>query len=110
MGPAFANLRVVRRYGIKVATVPGRGAGGGPGRLRAMTRVRAMKDNRIVYRPGQRPGVEVLVDGEWHVGELRMWFQEKDGGPWVGDVLWAPTGSATRLATFPAAAIRPAPL
>ena len=28
---------------------------------------------RHVYRPDERPDIEVLVEGEWCEGELRMW-------------------------------------
>lgn len=44
-----------------------------------------------VYRPDERPDVEVLVSGVWRVGELRMWSQLKDG-LWQGNVQWRPSG------------------
>ena len=59
-----------------------------------------------VYAPAERPDVEVLVDGVWCVGELRMWSHREDGS-WVGDVQWRPTNEPTRmLGTFPASEIR----
>jgi hypothetical protein len=27
----------------------------------------------VVYRPADRPDVEVLIGGTWYPGELRMW-------------------------------------
>ena len=32
-----------------------------------------------VYRPDERPEVEVLVDGAWFYGELSMWTDNRDG-------------------------------
>jgi hypothetical protein len=34
---------------------------------------------QTVYPPADRPEVEVLVEGTWHYGELRMWTQHRDG-------------------------------
>ena len=66
-----------------------------------------MKPQHRVYRPDERPDVGVLVDGVWHVGELRMWSQLGDGS-WVGDVQWRPADEPTRyLDTFSADRIRP---
>jgi hypothetical protein len=31
-----------------------------------------------IYAPFERPSIEVLVDGRWLPGELRMWSQESD--------------------------------
>jgi len=60
-----------------------------------------------VYRPDERPDVEVLVDGVWCDGELRMWTQLKDG-LWQGNVQWRPADEPTRyLGTFAADCIRP---
>ena len=36
-------------------------------------------DQCRVYRPDERPDVEVLVDGVWCDGELRLWTQREDG-------------------------------
>ena len=53
-----------------------------------------------VYRPDERPDVEVLVHGLWCDGELRMWTQREDGS-WEGNVQWCPNGEPTRrLDTF----------
>ena len=59
-----------------------------------------------VYLPDERPDIEVLVDGLWCEGELRMWTQREDGS-WHGDVQWRPDGEPTRrLDTFAADSIR----
>jgi hypothetical protein len=63
---------------------------------------------RHVYRPGERPAVEVLVDAVWCDGELRMRTQ-RDDGSWKGNVQWRSNGEPTRrLDTFVADFIRPA--
>jgi len=63
--------------------------------------------HHIVYKPHERPDVEVLVDGVWFPGELRMWTQ-RDDGTWSADVRWSEgTGASSRLDTFPADQIRP---
>ena len=61
-------------------------------------------DHRI-YLPGERPDIEVLVDG---VGcEGASWTQREDGS-WRGNVQWRPNGEPTRrLDTFVADLIRP---
>ena len=67
-----------------------------------------VKPQHRVYRPDKRPDVEVLVDGIWHVAELRMWSQLADGS-WVANVQWRPAGEATRrLETFAATDVRAA--
>lgn len=38
-----------------------------------------------VPKPGERPDVEVCVDGGWCPGELRMWTQD-DHGAWFAQV------------------------
>ena len=48
-----------------------------------------------VYRPDERPDIEVLVDGVWCEGELRMRTQREDG-TWQPDVQWRPNGEPTR--------------
>jgi len=53
-----------------------------------------------------RPGVDVLIDGQWLDGELVMWTQHEDGA-WWGKISWRPTGECTRrLGNFPADHIR----
>ena len=63
-----------------------------------------------VNRPDERPDIEVLVDGVWCEGELRMWSQREDG-TWQADVQWRPNGEPTRrLHTFAADWLRSAPV
>ena len=57
--------------------------------------------NERVYRPTERPDVEVLVDGVWRVGELRMSRQDDDGS-WLGQVQYRPDEPTRVIATFPA--------
>lgn len=59
----------------------------------------------VVYLPADRPDVEVLVDGEWCEGELRMWLQHPDGS-WWGDVQWRRDPGATYLGSFPTHQLR----
>ena len=67
-----------------------------------------MRRNVTVHEPADRPDVEVLVDGEWCVGEVRMQWQEDDG-LWWAQVQWRPPGTHTRkLDNFPAERVRPA--
>jgi hypothetical protein len=64
-----------------------------------------VKPEHRVYPPGERPDVEVLVDGTWCDGELRMWTRREDG--WWGNVSWRPPGEHTRRhGTFLADQIR----
>lgn len=66
-----------------------------------------MREPRV-YAPGDRPDVEVLVDGDWSVGELRMW-KPVDPESWVAQVQWRPPGTNTRrIDTFDQADVRPA--
>ena len=59
-----------------------------------------------VPKPGERPDVEVLVDGTWCPGELRMWTQH-DNGDWAADVQYRPPGAySSHLATFPECQVR----
>lgn len=44
-----------------------------------------MAGQRIVYSPLERPDVEVLVDGTWWPGEVRM-ATELDDGTWTHNV------------------------
>ena len=58
------------------------------------------------YAPGDRPGVEVMVDGRWLVGELRRWSR-RDDGTWWGNVQYRPADEPTwHLGTFPSDRIR----
>jgi hypothetical protein len=59
----------------------------------------------IVYRPVDRPDVEVWLEGRWWPGELRMWRQDDDGS-WRGNVQWHRAAGSTFLDTFPADRIR----
>lgn len=65
-----------------------------------------MSPAHTVYPPHERPEVEVLVDGTWHYGTLRMW--KLDGDTWTGSVTWsAPDGN--RIDDFDSEHIRPLP-
>lgn len=60
-----------------------------------------------IYAPAERPDVEVLVDGEWLVGELRAWFPVGDD-EWVAQVQYRPAGTTTRqIDRFAAGDVRP---
>ncbi|MCW2496380.1 hypothetical protein [Jatrophihabitans sp.] len=59
----------------------------------------------IIYAPADRPAVEVLVEGTWCYGVLRMWTPTDAG--WVGDVQYfLPGETSGRLDTFSAEQIR----
>lgn len=60
----------------------------------------------IVYPIAGRPEVEVIVDGIWYFGELRMWSRRHDGS-WWGQVRWSRAPGETMLGSFPADAVRP---
>ena len=65
-----------------------------------------VNEQHVVFAPDCRPDVEVLIDGEWLPGELRMWTQGADGA-WTANVQWQPTGVATRrIDTFPLDQVR----
>jgi hypothetical protein len=65
-----------------------------------------MPRQHIVHKPADRPDVEVLVEGTWCPGEVRMSTQLDDGG-WVFSVQWRPPGTDTRrLDTFPKGQVR----
>jgi hypothetical protein len=49
-----------------------------------------------VPKPGDRPDVEVVVDGVWCPGELRMWTQDADDN-WTAQVQYRPPGSFSRV-------------
>jgi hypothetical protein len=58
-----------------------------------------------IYRPDQRPDVEVLVDGAWHQGELYAWRPTADG--WEATVRWRRgPGIGHFLTSFPADRVR----
>lgn len=58
------------------------------------------------YKPEERPDVLLLVDEQWHQGELRQWSQDPQGG-WWGYVTWRPEPGQTLHDSFPAERIRP---
>lgn len=59
-----------------------------------------------VYAPADRPDVEVLVDGTWHPGELRGWW-DRDGVRLM-NVSWREAVGMTRIDTVPDDRVRPA--
>lgn len=71
-----------------------------------MQRVRSQTmEQPPVPAPGDRPDVEVLVDGTWWPGELRAWERRDDG--WWGNVQWRTKPGETRIDTLPEHRIRP---
>jgi hypothetical protein len=58
-----------------------------------------------VYKPDQRPDVEVMVDGTWWPGELRGWW-DRDGVRLM-NVQWRTGPSQVRLDTVLAELVRP---
>lgn len=85
-------------------------SGAGPGRRRrgaGPDSVTTVVRQRIEYSNGlDRPDVEVLVDGVWCPGEVRMQTQ-LDDGTWELNVQWQPVGEQTRrIDTFPAELVR----
>ena len=61
--------------------------------------------SQTVYLPAERPEVEVLVDGSWYYGELRIWSRGEDA-PWLANVTWGRTHGEHRIDTFPAEDVR----
>ena len=59
-----------------------------------------------MYRPGERPHVEVLVDGTWYPGVLVAWFPVGEGA-WHGNVEYSTTPPEKQIGTFPGKRIRP---
>lgn len=59
-----------------------------------------------VYKPHERPLVEVLVDGRWLPGEIRMWSLLEDDTV-VGNVQYSTHPGDNRLGTFDLADVRP---
>lgn len=60
---------------------------------------------QIVYKAGERPLIEVLVDGRWLPGELRMWLQHEDDS-WTAQVKYSDEESYTFIETVPADRVR----
>ena len=63
---------------------------------------------QIVHmNPLERPNVEVLIDGTWCYGQVRMQTQ-LDDGTWEINVQWFSEAEHTnRIDTFPAERVRP---
>jgi len=62
-----------------------------------------------VPKPGERPDVEVFVEGDWRPGELRMWTRD-DHGAWVAQVQYQPAGTHSRvIGAFPDEDVREDP-
>ncbi len=65
-----------------------------------------MVRQRIISKPADRPDVEVLVDGHWCPGEVRMQTQHDDGS-WVLEVAYRPHGKlSSMIESFPANRVR----
>ena len=62
--------------------------------------------HHVVYLPGDRPDIEVCLDGGWWPGELRMWTQRGDG-KWWAQVTWRREVGMTYVDTVPAKRVRP---
>lgn len=59
-----------------------------------------------IPKPGDRPDVEVLVDGAWLAGEVRMQTQ-RDDGSWVLEVQYRLPGEhSSRIDSFAAELVR----
>jgi hypothetical protein len=59
-----------------------------------------------VPKPSDRPDVEVLIDGAWCQGELRMWARHDDG-TWTAQVQYQPPdGDSGVIRTFSADDVR----
>jgi hypothetical protein len=56
-----------------------------------------MSDFRV-YPPGERPDVEVRVDGGWWPGEVRSWSPRPSG--WWANCSWHRKAGETQLGTF----------
>lgn len=65
-----------------------------------------MEKKFIVYRPDERPDVQVLVDEVWCPGELRMWSRTDAG--WTADVQYRPPGQhSSYISSFAEDVVRP---
>lgn len=74
-------------------------------RSAAASSVPAMAEHQpILYAPDERPDVEVLVDGQWCPGEVRM-ATELDDGSWSHNVQYR-TDAGQFVATFPGDQVR----
>ena len=63
-----------------------------------------------VPKRGELPDVEVLVEGVWCPGELRMWTQG-DEGAWTAQVRYQPpAGGARVIGAFSADEVRESPV
>jgi hypothetical protein len=51
----------------------------------------------VVYAPGDRPDVEVLIETTWYPGELRMW--SKKDARWVAQCTYRTEPGKTRIAS-----------
>lgn len=63
----------------------------------------------VEYEPGERPDIEVCIDGTWCEGELRMWRWREDRAPtgWWASVQWRRgPGEGTHLDQVPARLVR----
>lgn len=58
-----------------------------------------------VFRPDDRPECEVLVDGTWFPGEVRMWTETPTG--WVAEVGFNTGPAQNRIDSFPFEDVRP---
>jgi hypothetical protein len=57
-----------------------------------------------IYKPHERPDVEVLLDGTWHPGELRGTWRRK--GNRLCKVSWRDRPGMTHLDTVPDEQVR----
>lgn len=55
--------------------------------------------------PGERPDVEVRVDGGWYPGEVRSWSTSPSG--WWANCSWRQELGETQLGTFREGDVRP---
>lgn len=58
-----------------------------------------------VYPPAERPDVEVLVEGTWYAGDLRMWSRVDD--LWIAQVRWNRGPGENLVGNFPEDRVRP---
>jgi hypothetical protein len=66
-----------------------------------------MLDKRVVVFQGDnRPGIQVLREGDWHGGELRSWHQRDTG--WVAEVQYRVGHETTYVERVTSDRVRPA--